>query len=118
MIKKLRYCGLIIVCSMTMTGCITHEETIYRDKPRIKVAFENDTAARIFYENLDQSTQPGQRTESTTHIDIPVVFDHKTKVIQGPNYAFNDAVTRCDTNGDGTITEKEARIYAEHKHKR
>ena len=34
-------------------------------------------------------------------------------VVRGPNEAFNLAVTRCDTNRDGQITEQEARIFAD-----
>jgi hypothetical protein len=42
-----------------------------------------------------------------------VVFDHKRRVVEGESVAFNHAVLRCDTNGDGRITELEARIFAE-----
>jgi len=53
------------------------------------------------------------QSESKTEISIPVVFDHKRRVIEGESVAFNRAVRRCDTNGDGRITETEARIFAE-----
>jgi len=44
---------------------------------------------------------------------VPVVFKHKRHVVEGESIAFNQAVRRCDTNGDGRITEQEARIFAE-----
>jgi len=99
-------------------GCITHEETVYRDTERVKVEFENDTAARVFYEAQGQSGGAQSRTESRTEVNLPVVFDHKQKVVSGPNVAFNEAVARCDTNKDGKITEAEARIYAEQRKKK
>jgi hypothetical protein len=110
--------ALISVCCCLWTGCITHEETIYRDDPRTRIEFENDTAARIFYEAMSHGSQPkGGRTESKTEVDIPIIFEHKQHVVQGPNAAFNVAVERCDTNRDGKITEAEARIYAEQRRK-
>lgn len=104
--------------TLIVTGCISHEETVYKDVERRPVEFENDAAARVFYETLMNSRTPGERTESKTEVSLPVVFDHKKKVVAGPNAAFNEAVTFCDTNKDGKIMESEARIFAELKKKK
>src|SRR5262245_52231535 len=70
-----------LVAAFAFTGCISTEETVYRDEARMKVEFENDTAARFFYEKLSKSNA-GQKTESKTEVSIPVVFDHKHQVVQ------------------------------------
>jgi hypothetical protein len=105
-------------CGLALGGCITHEETIYRDVDRVKVEFENDAAARIFYEASSKAPTARHREESKTEVDIPVIFAHKRRVVAGDNAAFNEAVMRCDTNKDGKITEQEARIFAEQRDKR
>jgi len=94
------------------TGCIHTTKTVYNEPERLKVEFENDAAGRLFYEALSRTPLPN-RSESKTDISIPIVFEHKHQVIEGANVAFNDAVRRCDTNGDGKITEMEARIFSE-----
>jgi len=98
--------------ALLVAGCITHEETVYRDVERAKVEFENDTAARIFYESLNKAGSRQGRTESKTEVELPIIFSDKRKVVSGPNAAFNRAVEQCDTNRDGMITEQEARIFA------
>lgn len=98
--------------ALLVSGCISHEETVYRDEPRAKVEFENDTAGRLFYETLSKSPKDGRHSESSTEVSLPIIFEHKQKVVGGENVAFNDAVRRCDTNADGRITEQEARIFA------
>lgn len=95
-----------------LTGCISHEETTYRDVPRVPVEFENETAGRIFYESLSKVRHP-HLNESKTDVSLPVVFEHKTRRVSGPNATFNDAVARCDTNKDARITELEAKIFAQ-----
>jgi hypothetical protein len=99
-------------CGLMAAGCITHETTTVRNVERAKVEFENDKAARIFYEALNRSQSGGARSESTTRVRVPVVFDHRKRVTTGPNSAFNEAVAACDANRDGRITEIEANIYA------
>lgn len=94
------------------TGCISHEETNVHDVARVPVEFESEAAGRIFYEALSKSGQP-RPTESKTDVSLPVIFEHKTRTVSGPNFAFNDAVNRCDTNHDGRITELEAKIFAQ-----
>jgi hypothetical protein len=105
---------LTAACSLALTGCITHKSTVVRDVARTPVVFENDTAARIFYEALSKMPNSGRQTESTTRIDIPVIFENERHVVTGPNTAFNAAVAECDLNKDGKITELEAKIFAEH----
>lgn len=105
---------LVAVCSVILSGCVTHKSTVVRDVQRAKVEFENDTAARIFYEALSKMPEARRQSESTTTIDIPVVFENERHVVTGPNAAFNEAVAECDSNHDGKITELEAKIFAEH----
>lgn len=116
--KRIAKAILVAACGVALGGCITHEETVYRDVERVKVEFENDTAARVFYEALSKAPASRRREESRTEVNIPVVFEHKRKVVMGDNAAFNEAVTACDTNRDGRITEHEARIFAEQREKR
>ncbi len=100
--------------ALLLAGCITHESTVVRDTERVKVEFENDAAARIFYEALSKEPSKDNRNESTTKFEIPIVFEHRRHVVTGSNAAFNRAVELCDTNKDGKITEQEARIFADH----
>jgi hypothetical protein len=105
--------GLILTASaLLLSGCITHHSTVYRDVERTKVEFESDTAARLFYETLSKNYANRNRTESTTSISIPIIFENERKVVPGRNVEFNEAVAICDSNKDGRITEAEARIYA------
>ncbi len=103
---------------LLMVGCISHQQTVYRDVERRPVEFENDAAARIFYDTVMRSRNSGERTEVRTDVSLPVVFAHRKRVVTGPNAAFNEAVTMCDTNKDGRVTVQEARIYAELKRKK
>ena len=105
---------LAALCSLVLCGCITHKSTVVRDVERTRVEFENDTAARIFYEALSKMPAGRYQAESTTKIDIPVVFENERQVVTGPNAAFNAAVAECDLNKDGKITETEAKIFAGH----
>ena len=95
-----------------LAGCITHKSVTYHDVERVKVSFESDAAARLFYETLSKNTGNLQHSESTTTLSIPIIFENEQKTVTGPNTKFNDAVAECDLNKDGVITEQEARIYA------
>ena len=106
---------VVTVFGCGIAGCITHEETVYKDVERTRVEFENDTAGRLFYETLSKGQPRQQRGESKTEVAIPFVFSDKRRVVSGQNAAFNEAVLVCDTNRDGRITEVEARIFAQQK---
>src|SRR5438046_9389545 len=98
----------LAVAALLNTGCISTERTVYQEPERVKVEFENDAAGRLFYEALSKLESRHDRNESRTSISIPVVFEHKHRVVDGENVAFNQAVRRCDTNGDVRITDQDA----------
>jgi hypothetical protein len=93
-------------------GCITHTETVYQDVERTRIEFESDAAARLFYETLSKRSGSMNHSESTTQVNLPIVFSHERKVLPGKNVEFNQSVDICDSNKDGKITELEARVYA------
>ena len=104
---------LPVACAVFVTtGCIHTEETVTKDEPRVPVEFENETTGRVFYETLSKLPGGGSRRESSSEVEIPLVFGHKTRTVRGPNTVFNEAVARADTNRDGKVTETEARIFA------
>ncbi len=105
----------LLIMGMSLSGCITHNSVVYHDVERVKVSFESDAAARLFYETLSRNPAHQRYSESTTTVSLPIVFQHEQKDVPGPNVKFNDAVAICDSNKDGTITELEARIFANQK---
>jgi hypothetical protein len=111
-ILRFSMAGGAVLC---LAGCIHHSETTYREVERVKVQFESGKAASIFYEALSKMPFEG-RSESHTEVSIPVVFENKRTVKSGENEKFNEAVRRCDTNGDGVITESEAEIFRSQFH--
>lgn len=102
----------LAVMGIILSGCITHKSVVYHDVERVKVSFESDAAARLFYETLTRNPTNQRYSESTTTVALPLVFEHEQKSVAGPNLRFNDAVAVCDSNKDGVITELEARIFA------
>ena len=100
------------LASILLAGCIHTHQTTYKDESRVPVEFENESAGRMFYEALSRRPHSGDRQESRSEVSLPLVFSDESRVIQGPNIAFNRAVAEADTNKDGKITEIEARIFA------
>ena len=94
-------------------GCISHQETVRRDEQRLPISFETDAAARTFYGAVEKIRASSTPTESKTELHIPVILSHKITTVNGPHQVFNESVRRADTNQDGKITEKEARIFAD-----
>ena len=102
---------ILAVSGILLSGCIT-KSVVYQNVERTRIEFENDAAARLFYEALSKNSTNQKHSESTTTIDIPIIFKTERKVVSGPNAEFNEAVAICDANQDGRITEAEARTYA------
>lgn len=101
----------LLLAAVTGPGCISHEETVRIHEERLPITFETDTAARTFYEAVEKLRTSASPSNSKTEFGIPIILSHKVTTVNGPHQVFNEGVRRADTDRDGTITEKEARIF-------
>jgi hypothetical protein len=101
---------IVLAFACTLSGCISSRSTTYTDVDRVKVSFASERAGRLFYETL--SRVPHEQREESKHEVSLILIDVERRTVTGPNKFFNDAVARCDTDRDGTITEEEAQIFA------
>lgn len=106
--------GAVLAGCLVLQACVTKESNVVRDGERARVEFENEAAAKTFFEGMEKGGYKTQETHSTTKFELPIVFEYRRNVTTGKNAGFNRAVEICDTNKDGKITEVEARIFAEH----
>jgi hypothetical protein len=109
----MKNCLAVLLCSVltcALTGCISSTSTSYSDVDRTKVAFASERAGRLFYETLSKLPRE-HREESKNHVSL-ILIHVERKTVTGTNRYFNQAVERCDTDRDGTITEEEAAIFA------
>lgn len=95
---------------LLLSGCMTQQATVCRDGRRIRVEFENRTAARLFHEALRKMPDL-ERSEDHSTEEAPFGVRDDARIGSGRNSEFNDAVALCDFNHDGIITESEARIF-------
>lgn len=92
-------------------GCISSHTTSYNDVERVKVSFASEKAGRVFYEALSSVKAQTPREESKNSVNL-ILIDFERRTVTGPNKFFNEAVSRCDTDQNGTISEQEAEIFA------
>ena len=110
--KKLLWkLSAVLACAALAGGCINRHTTVHNDVERVRVQFENEAAGRIFFEKLSKLPTLDHK-ESRTAVCIPIILDYERRVVTDDSEKFNQAVRQCDTNGDGMITETEARIFA------
>jgi len=114
--KKILPVAAGVLLGLGGLGCsslISHQKTVHRDEQRLPISFETDAAARTFYEAVEKIRASSSPTESKSEFHIPVILSHEITTVNGPHQVFNESVRRTDTNQDGKITEKEARIFAD-----
>ena len=94
-----------------LPGCLTlfsKTDVVRAEEGRRPVKFESAVAAETFHKALkDYDGNLGG-----TCFGVPfVTLYHRQKTLS-ESARFNDAVARCDTDQDGTITQHEADIFA------
>lgn len=102
---------LSTTCLALTAGCISSRTTAYNDVERVKVSFASEKAGRVFYEALTKVKAKTPREESKSSVNL-ILIDFERRTVTGPNTFFNESVSRCDTDQNGTITEQEAEIFA------
>lgn len=63
------------------TGCIHRHEVVAHRDLRVSIAFEIDTAARLFYEKLESNRSFSTVPETRTAITLPLIFGHELRSV-------------------------------------
>ena len=102
-----------LVVSLLGGGCVTFyrkTEEIGAKEPRLTVDFETEHAAQLFNSTVEKKLRQPAPTDNS-RVGVPfVTFYSKTRVMS-ENARYNAEVVKCDSNGDGKISEAEARTY-------
>lgn len=115
MSKSLRRGWLVLAC-IPLFGCftLTHYERVDRirsTEPRLCVNYETPQTAEEFNRAVRKRWQHCGDRKTKEAFCIPFVCSFERSSTLAEDAFFNDQVQACDLNGDGLITDAEARIY-------
>jgi hypothetical protein len=100
------------LCAVVLqTGCITlfsKTDVVRTDEPRRAVRFECEESAEKFH----TACKGHGRDAGGSYVGVPfvTVFSRTRRLSEVA--VWNDAVSKCDTDQDGTITLAEATLYS------
>jgi hypothetical protein len=107
--------ALAVASLALVPGCITlfsKTEVVRGEEPRRPIKFEDAQAADDFHWAVKFKTKANL---GGAHVGVPFVTLYSRDRQLSESAHFNDCVTRCDTDQDGTITRAEAQMFKEMK---
>jgi len=112
---RLAATALAVASLSALPGCLTlfsKTEVVRGEESRRPIKFENAQAADEFHSAMKWKTKASM---GGAHVGVPFVTLYSRDRQLSDSAHFNDCVTRCDTDQDGTITQVEARMFKEVK---
>ena len=97
-------------------GCLVNsgsEKVVESDAKRMKIDFESEEGLSKFQGTVRQRYETGGGVVSKSGFAIPFVVAVGEKRVLSENAYYNGEVAKADANGDGKISDAEARVYAQ-----
>ena len=117
--RKSQGFGLLVVplaaCAMAGGGCLINSasrEVIEPDAPRTTVQFQSEKAMATFQKEVHGRYRAGAGEQGSGAFAVPFVMAVSETRVLSENAFYNTQVRKADVDGNGTITEAEARVYA------
>lgn len=104
------FLSLTTLCCLG-TSCVRY--TAYQNEPRRKVIFASARAAQNFYDGYVSLGTPYGNGEVKAGLFIANPLPYWKNTVPTENVKFNAEIQVADTNHNGVISEKEARVYSE-----
>ena len=103
----------LVGLSLLPTGCVTYTKT--QNEARVPVHFASPDAAQKFYDAFLGTIDPPDRKNTVAvYVTLPFWY-HR---VPAGNVRYNTAIKAADQDGDGIISEAEAKDYADHSHRK
>jgi hypothetical protein len=117
--RKFEGFGLLVVplaaCAIAGGGCLINSasrEVIEPNAPRTAVNFESEKAMATFQKEVKHRYRAGGGEQGSGAFAVPFVMAVSETRVLSENAFYNTQVRNADVNGDGTISDAEARVYA------
>ena len=107
--------GPLTVCALSGGGCLinsSNTKVIEPDAPRTSVQFQSETAMAKFQKAAENRYRAGGGERGSGSFAIPFVIAASETRVLSENAFYNTQVRKADVDGDGTISDAEARVYA------
>ena len=107
--------GPLAICALAGGGCLINSsrtKVIEPDAPRMSVQFQSETAMAAFQKAAENRYRTGGGERGSGAFAIPFVIAASETRVLSENAFYNTQVRKADVDGDGSISEAEARVYA------
>jgi hypothetical protein len=108
-------CALLAACAVAGGGCLINsssKKVLEPDAPRMSVQFQSETAMAKFQKAVDHRYLAGGGEQGSGAFAVPFVIAASETRVLSENAFYNTQVRKADVNGDGSISDAEARVYA------
>lgn len=103
------------VCAVAGGGCLINsasKKVVEPDAPRMSVQFQSETAMAKFQREVENRYRAGGGEQGSGAFAVPFVIAASETRVLSENAFYNTQVRKADVNGDGSISDAEARVYA------
>ena len=110
--RAMRWAGVVVVAAVS-GGCLinsSREKVLEPDAPRTTVNFESEEALASFQKEV-ATRYPEGSEQNSSFFGVPFVVGISTTKVLSENAFYNAQVRKADADGDGTISNAEARAY-------
>ena len=107
--------GPVAVCALAGGGCLVNSATtkvLEPDAPRMSVKFQSETGMAAFQKAAENRYRAGGGERGSGSFAIPFVVAAAETRVLSENAFYNTQVRKADVDGDGSISDAEARVYA------
>ena len=114
--KPARVLGAALVVAVGGGGCLINsdsEKVVQADAKRVTVNFESEQSLATFQKAVSGRYAAGGGVVSRSGFAIPFVIAAGSKKVLSENAFYNAQVHKADADGDGMVSNAEARVYAQ-----
>jgi hypothetical protein len=105
----------VAACVIAGGGCLINsasKKVVEPDAPRMSVEFQSETAMANFQKEVNNRYLAGGGEQGSGALAVPFVIAASETRVLSENAFYNTQVRKADVNGDGSISDAEARVYA------
>jgi|GEM_PF-3174829 len=111
-----RYALILVVAMFFCPGCLVmgnKTKILRKNEVRTIINFENEEARDLFHSKAKRKISQNKTVHDEALV-IPFIVAYHTNAKLSEAARYNDEILQCDSDGDGLVTEQEAKVYKQY----